>query len=103
MGPEQPGVSACQNVLPAIPWLVLQLPCSTLDAATSKEQTLCHLQSRLMHSSMRRAGPASITSRTGTVSLVFLVIGAIAFVTGVVGWCPVYALFDASTRKRVGA
>ena len=56
-----------------------------------------------MHSSVRRAGPASITSRTGTVSLVFLVIGAIAFVTGVVGWCPVYALFDASTRKRVGA
>ena len=47
--------------------------------------------------------PASIMSRTGTVSLVFLVIGAIAFVTGLVGWCPAYALFDVSTKKRVGA
>lgn len=46
---------------------------------------------------------ASIMSRTGIVSLVFLVIGAIAFVTGLVGWCPAYALFDVSTKKRVGA
>ncbi|MBE3123254.1 MAG: DUF2892 domain-containing protein [Planctomycetes bacterium] len=37
------------------------------------------------------------------MSLVFLVIGAIAFVTGIVGCCPVYALFDVSTKKRESA
>ena len=42
-------------------------------------------------------------SRPGAVSLVSLVIGAVAFVTGIVGWCPVYRLFDVSTKKRVGA
>jgi hypothetical protein len=36
------------------------------------------------------------------VSLVFIVIGAVAFVTGLVGWCPLYSLFDVSTKKRVG-
>ena len=48
-------------------------------------------------------GTASLMSRPGVVSLVFLVIGAAAFVTGIVGWCPVYALFNTSTKKRVGA
>jgi amino acid transporter len=47
--------------------------------------------------------PASVMSRPGAVSIVFLVIGAIALVTGLVGWCPAYALFDVSTNKRVGA
>ena len=48
-------------------------------------------------------GTASLMSQPGVVSLVVLVIGVLAFVTGVVGWCPVYALFDTSTKKRVGA
>jgi DUF2892 family protein len=47
--------------------------------------------------------PASVMLRPGAVSIVFLVIGAAAFVTGVVGWCPAYALFEVSTKKRVGA
>jgi CHASE2 domain-containing sensor protein len=47
--------------------------------------------------------PASVMSRPGAVSIAFLAIGAIAFVTGLVGWCPAYALFDVSTKKRVGA
>lgn len=37
----------------------------------------------------------------GTAAMVYLVIGAIAFVTGLVGWCPAYALFGFSTRKKV--
>jgi CHASE2 domain-containing sensor protein len=47
--------------------------------------------------------PESVMSRPGAVSIVFLVIGAAAFVTGLLGWCPAYALFDVSTKKRVGA
>lgn len=47
--------------------------------------------------------PASVMSGPGTVSHLFLVIGSIALVTGLVGWCPVYALFDVSTKKSVGA
>ena len=35
-----------------------------------------------------------------TAAMVYLVIGAIAFVTGLVGWCPAYALFGFSTRKK---
>jgi DUF2892 family protein len=38
-----------------------------------------------------------------TAAMLFLAIGAIAFVTGLAGWCPVYALFRFSTRKKVGA
>jgi hypothetical protein len=38
-----------------------------------------------------------------TMAMVYLVIGAIAFVTGLVGWCAAYALFGFSTRKKVGA
>ncbi|OFW11851.1 MAG: hypothetical protein A3H96_22375 [Acidobacteria bacterium RIFCSPLOWO2_02_FULL_67_36] len=48
-------------------------------------------------------GSASLMSRPGVMSLVLLVIAVVAFVTGVVGWCPVYTLFDASTKKRIGA
>lgn len=47
--------------------------------------------------------PASVMSRPGTVTIVFVVVGAVAFVTGLVGWCPAYSLFDVSTKKRVGA
>jgi hypothetical protein len=39
----------------------------------------------------------------GTAAVVYLVIGAIASVTGLAGWCPAYALFGFSTRKKVGA
>jgi hypothetical protein len=38
----------------------------------------------------------------GTLSVVILVVGAIALVTGVVGWCPAYALFNCSTKKVAG-
>ncbi len=47
--------------------------------------------------------PASIVSGPGAVSIVLLVIGAIALVTGIVGWCPGYTLFGVSTKKHVGA
>ena len=47
--------------------------------------------------------PTSVMSGPGAVSIVFLVVGATAFVTGLVGWCPGYAVFRVSTRKRVGA
>ena len=47
--------------------------------------------------------PTSVMSQSGAVSIVFLVIGVVAFVTGLVGWCPAYALFDVSTKKRIGA
>jgi hypothetical protein len=46
-------------------------------------------------------GTANVMSQAGAMSLVFLIIGVIALVTGIVGWCPVYALFDVSTHKRI--
>jgi hypothetical protein len=36
---------------------------------------------------------------SGTLGIVALVIGAVAFVTGLAGRCPVYALFQCSTKK----
>ena len=48
-------------------------------------------------------GYAAWTTWPATVSLVFLAIGAVVFVTGLVGWCPAYALFKVSTKKHVGA
>jgi hypothetical protein len=39
----------------------------------------------------------------GTAAMAFLVIGAIALVTGVVGWCPMYTLFRTSTKKKAAA
>ena len=44
---------------------------------------------------------ASLLSRTGVVSFISLVIGSIAFVTGVVGWCALYEVLGISTNKRV--
>jgi len=38
-----------------------------------------------------------------TTSVVSLVIGTIALVTGLVGWCPAYAVFGISSKKRVRA
>lgn len=43
---------------------------------------------------------ASLLSGAGMVSLVLLVIGTVAFVTGVVGWCALYKVLRISTNKR---
>jgi hypothetical protein len=47
-------------------------------------------------------GYAAWSTWPGTAAMLYVVIGAIAFVTGLVGWCPAYALFGFSSRKRVG-
>lgn len=39
----------------------------------------------------------------GAVSFISLVIGIVAFVTGVVGYCPVYQVFGLATNKRLNA
>jgi len=36
---------------------------------------------------------------TGTLGIVFIVLGALALITGVVGFCPVYALLKIRTNK----
>ena len=48
-------------------------------------------------------GYAAWSTWPGTAAMLYAVIGAIAFVTGLVGWCPAYTLFGFSSRKRVGA
>lgn len=48
-------------------------------------------------------GYAAWMAWPGTAAIVYLVVGAIAFVTGVVGWCPAYAVFHCSTKKAVKA
>jgi hypothetical protein len=48
-------------------------------------------------------GYAAWITWPGTAAIVFLVTGVIALVTGLVGWCPLYALFDISTKKRASA
>jgi hypothetical protein len=48
-------------------------------------------------------GYAAWVTWPGTVSIVSLVIGAIALVTGLAGWCPAYAACGISTRKKVAA
>jgi hypothetical protein len=45
---------------------------------------------------------ASLLSPTGVFSFISLVIGTIAFVTGVVGWCALYRILGISTNKRLG-
>ena len=37
---------------------------------------------------------------TGGVGIAFLVLGALALITGAVGFCPVYALFKMRTNKH---
>ena len=44
---------------------------------------------------------AAWVSWPGIISIVDLVIAAIALVTGLVGWCPAYAVFGISTTKKV--
>jgi hypothetical protein len=48
-------------------------------------------------------GTATLVSQIGFVSLVFFVLGVEVLVTGLIGWSPLYALFDFSTNKKVGA
>jgi hypothetical protein len=48
-------------------------------------------------------GTATIMARTGIVSLGYLVVGLEVLVTGLIGWSPMYALFDFSTKQKVGA
>jgi hypothetical protein len=48
-------------------------------------------------------GYAAWITWPAVIGVVFLVIGAVVFVTGLVGWCPAYALFGVSTKKKVGA
>jgi hypothetical protein len=49
------------------------------------------------------AAAVPVLSPTGIVNLFFLVLGVEVFVTGVIGWSPVYSLFGFSTAGRVGA
>lgn len=46
-------------------------------------------------------GFAAWATWPGMISIISLVLGAVALVTGLAGWCPAYALFGTSTRKRV--
>jgi hypothetical protein len=48
-------------------------------------------------------GYAAWVTWPGAASAVMLVIGAIALVTGLVGWCALYAFLGISTRKQAGA
>jgi hypothetical protein len=48
-------------------------------------------------------GYAAWVTWPGTISLVSLVIGAIGLITGLAGWCPAYAIFGMSTRKKIAA
>ncbi len=48
-------------------------------------------------------GYVGLMTWPGIASLVLLVIGVLALITGIVGWCPVYTLFGASTKKTIGA
>lgn len=46
---------------------------------------------------------ASWANWPGTAAVVLVVIGAVALITGLVGWCPAYAIFQFSTRKKVAS
>ena len=45
----------------------------------------------------------SFLSTAGAVSFVALMIGVVAFVTGAVGYCPMYRVFGVATNKRLHA
>ena len=42
---------------------------------------------------------AAWTASTNVLGIAFFAFGAIAFATGLVGWCPVYTLFGTATVK----
>ena len=46
---------------------------------------------------------ANFLSMAGAVSFVALLIGIIAFATGVVGYCPMYQVFGIATNRRLHA
>ena len=48
-------------------------------------------------------GYAAWITWPGMIAIVLLVVAAMALVTGLVGWCALYALFGFSTRKKVSA
>ena len=48
-------------------------------------------------------GTATLLTRTGIASLVYLIVGLEVLVTGLIGWSPLYALFGFSTKGKVGA
>ena len=48
-------------------------------------------------------GYAAWVTWPGPISIVSHVIGAIALVTGLTGWCPAYAILRISTRKNAAA
>ena len=48
-------------------------------------------------------GTATLVTRTGTASLIYLIVGLELFVTGLIGWSPLYALLGWSTKVKVGA
>jgi hypothetical protein len=47
--------------------------------------------------------PTTVMSQTGAVSFVFLIVGTIALVTGLMGWCALYAALGISTNKTIDA
>jgi hypothetical protein len=42
----------------------------------------------------------AFTSFNGAVALIAGLLGGVFLVTGLVGWCPLYALFKVSTRRE---
>jgi Inner membrane protein YgaP-like, transmembrane domain len=48
-------------------------------------------------------GTATLVTRTGIASLVYLIVGLEVLVTGAIGWSPLYAFFGWSTKAKVGA
>lgn len=46
-------------------------------------------------------GYAAWMTWPATVGVVLLVVGAIALVTGLVGWCAIYTAFGISTKKTI--
>jgi hypothetical protein len=48
-------------------------------------------------------GYAAWLTWPGAAAIAFSIIGAIALVTGLAGWCPVYTLIGVSTRKKAPA
>ena len=49
------------------------------------------------------ATTSTAVSISGALSLIVVLIGMAAIVTGVIGWCPLYTLFGISTNDDVGA
>ena len=48
-------------------------------------------------------GYAAWTNWPGAAAIVFALISTVAFATGLAGWCPLYAVFGFSTRKKTAA